>query len=564
MLVAHFVRRLLAGDEESDSDVSLGLGAVLAILASPGAFASIFLLDKYSSLLQWFRHQAFNSYKASVADEYFFVVLSMTITGLAMVLRWNRLFPDRRDFDNLAALPIPIRNVFFANFIALFGLAVLFAVDVNAFSSVFFPLIVTISDGQGGSFSQLVLMLRSHAATVFLSSLFSFFAVFGFVGLLMLTVPKRLFQPVSLCVRILLVVALMTEFFANMFLQLFSGHLSAGANEYARLLPPFWFLGIYESLAHLSTPAMQALSERALSATAGAALISLGCYTLCYRRRFLRLAESVDMVGAPGNRHIFRIPGWCSRVLFRAPFERAGAAFMLRVLLRSERHLLFLGGYLGIGLVLTAQTAMDGVSRWPAHSAVPNSDLLAVPLMVAFVIITGLRFVFDKPAGLNANWVFRTILENPSPNPSRAVRKVLLLSVIPWQLLLLFPASGIQFGWRFAVAHTLTVLILSVTLIEFLVVRFRKIPFTYSSRPDIRMLLLRILGTLFAVMILVPVIATIERGMLLAPVRFVYGAVLLAGIWAWILRSWRDVSQTQNSLAFEDAAAPTFELLKLV
>jgi hypothetical protein len=32
----------------------------------------------------------------------FFVVLSMTITGLAMVMRWNRLFPDRRDFANLS------------------------------------------------------------------------------------------------------------------------------------------------------------------------------------------------------------------------------------------------------------------------------------------------------------------------------------------------------------------------------------------------------------------------------------------------------------------------------
>src|SRR5581483_9875683 len=105
ILVAHFVQRLLAGEEESDNGMSLGLGAVLAILASPGAFASIFLIDKYSSLLQWFRHQTFNSYKASVADEYFFVVLSMTITGLVMVLRWNRLFPDRRDFSNLAVLP---------------------------------------------------------------------------------------------------------------------------------------------------------------------------------------------------------------------------------------------------------------------------------------------------------------------------------------------------------------------------------------------------------------------------------------------------------------------------
>jgi len=139
-LVAHFIKRLLAADEEqSDEGMSLGLGVVLAILALPGAFASIFLLDKYSTLLQWLRGQRhFDFYKASAADEYFFVVLSMTITGLVMVMRWNRLFPDRRDFANLAPLPIPIYQVFLANFTALLGLAVLFAVDVNAVSSFFF------------------------------------------------------------------------------------------------------------------------------------------------------------------------------------------------------------------------------------------------------------------------------------------------------------------------------------------------------------------------------------------------------------------------------------------
>lgn len=43
--------------EESDEGMSLGLGVVLAILCLPGAFASIFLLDKYSTLLQWLRGQ---------------------------------------------------------------------------------------------------------------------------------------------------------------------------------------------------------------------------------------------------------------------------------------------------------------------------------------------------------------------------------------------------------------------------------------------------------------------------------------------------------------------------
>lgn len=560
-LVGHFINRLLAGEEETEGGMSLGLGAVLAILASPGAFASIFLLDKYSTLMQWFRHQHFDSYQASVADEYFFVVLSMTITGLVMVLRWNKLFPDRRDFANLAFLPLPIRDIFLANFVALFSLAVLFAVDVNAVSAFLFPFLVTISDGRGGSFAKLLLMIRSHAITVFLSSLFSFFAVFGIVGLLTLIVPKRLFPSVSLAVRISLVVALLTEFFANMLLQLFSGNL-AGGQSYAHALPSFWFLGIYENLAHLTRADMDVLAQRALFATAAAVAISIGAYALCYRQRFLRLAESLDVIGGSRHTHRIRMPDSLANLIFPGRFERACASFMATVLLRSERHLMFLGAYLGIGSVLTAQTAMDSFNRRTV-SVLPDSDLLSIPLMIAFFIATGLRFAFDMPATLNANWLFRAILENPSPNPRRPVRKIMLLSVLSWQIALLLPLTWLRSGWQIGVMHTLAVGVLSTTLIELLLARFQKIPFTCSTRPDIPRLLMRILGTVFGAMIVVPVLASMEENMLLNPLHFIYGAVLVAGAWFWILRYRSDAAPSQQCITFEDAPPPQFELIKL-
>jgi len=57
-LIFHFLKRMFSGeDEEGVESMSLGLGVVLAFLASPGALASLFLLDKYSTLLQFFRGQ---------------------------------------------------------------------------------------------------------------------------------------------------------------------------------------------------------------------------------------------------------------------------------------------------------------------------------------------------------------------------------------------------------------------------------------------------------------------------------------------------------------------------
>jgi hypothetical protein len=589
-LVGHFVRRLLAGEEETEGGISLGLGAVLAILASPGAFATIFLLDKYSTLMQWFRHQNFNPYKASVADEYFFIVLSMTVTGLVMVLRWNRLFPDRRDFANLAVLPIPIRNVFLANFFALLSLGFLFALDVNAFSAIFFPFIVTISDGQGGSFTMWLVLIRSHAAAVLLSSLFSFFSVFAIVGLLMLLLPKRLFASVSLALRVLVVVALLTEFFGNMLLQLFSGHLSGATTHYASLLPSFWFLGIYESSAGLASATMRALAQRAVVASVAAVCISLAAYALCYRQRFVRLAESLDSIGGPRRRGGVLVANWVADALFPSRFERACANFIWAVLTRSERHLMFLGAYLGVGFVLTAQGAIDSLSRH-SSSAVPASGVLAIPLMIAFFIATGLRLSFDIPAALSANWIFRSILEDLSPvamtpratprrmkfwrlaasvgdrilesGPRRPVRTIMLLSVLSWQAAVLFPVSARLFGWRLALLEVLSTMLFSSTLVELLLLRFSKIPYTCANRADIRILLMRMLGAVLSVLIVLPLLASAERSMLVSPARFATALLLVGILWYWIVRQRRSAASFGERLTFEDGPLPDFNLLKL-
>ena len=73
-LISHFVNRLFASEEEQGgSSLGFGIGAVLAILASPGAFASIFLMAKYSTLLQWMRGEHIDAIRRSPSDEYFFV-----------------------------------------------------------------------------------------------------------------------------------------------------------------------------------------------------------------------------------------------------------------------------------------------------------------------------------------------------------------------------------------------------------------------------------------------------------------------------------------------------------
>ena len=83
------------------------MGLILTLLAIPGGFVSLFLLDKYATLLQWLRGANFpDPLLVSLPDEYFFIVLSMTVSGAVAVWRWDAIFPDRRDYMNLVHLPI--------------------------------------------------------------------------------------------------------------------------------------------------------------------------------------------------------------------------------------------------------------------------------------------------------------------------------------------------------------------------------------------------------------------------------------------------------------------------
>lgn len=536
-LIAYFIKRIFASeDEQNDQEMSLGVGVVLALLASPGAFASLLLLDKYSTLLQWIRGQRhFDFYRASVADEYFFIVLSMTITGLVMLMRWNRLFPDRRDFANLASLPIPIHNIFLANFAALGGLAFVFAVDVNLVSSFFFPAFVTASDGRLAIFLRVAI---AHIAAVFSATLFSFFGLFALVGLLTLLLPARWLRPVSVAVRILLAVSLMVEFFSNFFLQLFSGRLPAYAGAYLKLLPSFWFLGIYETAVGIAKPAMAEVGHWALIALGSSMALMIGSYALCYRRQFLRLAESFDNL--TGNRHgaWFKMPEGLARILFRSPFEEACILFALRVLTRSERHVMFLGGFLGVGLVVVAQSV--------------ETNSKQVPLLLAFFLISGLRLAFDMPANVAANWAFRFSAIDVTPSANSVARRLMMFFVLPWQLLPVgsFYASILNLGF-------------SVLGIDLVLLTFQRIPFTYSVQADSRRMVIRFVLALIGILFLVPSLVWVEQWAIVQWWR--YSIVAAAIGMAWLdLRRRRLINEAEvGGLSFEERAPSEFELLNL-
>ncbi len=208
-----------------------------------------------------------------------------------------------------------------------------------------------------------------------------------------------------------------------------------------------------------------------------------------------------------------------------------------------------------------AQTALD--SNAGAAKGLPGPEYLAIPFLIAFFLISALRFVFDKVAAFPANWVFRITSDSPWPEPRNIARKLMLLATIPWELFVLPPISAARLGWPLALLHVAAVLASTVLFADLMLLRFCKIPFTCSAQFDVKQLLVRMLGLVFSALVFVPALASFERSMLEQPVRFSGLALAFAVAWYWIARYRRQQSVAGEQLRFEDGPAAPFELLKL-
>jgi len=413
-LAAHFGMKLFSGSGEGG--LELGAGTVLALLAAPGAFISIMLLDKYSSLLRFFRGNIpFDPYAASITDQYFFLTFSMAITGIVTVLKWDNIFPDRRDYMNLAPLPIATSQIFLANVTAIVLIAVAFAVDVNAVSSLFFPMVVTMEQPK---FAAYVQFARAHFAGVLLASLFVSFALFALIGTLMVLLPDSVFRRISIYVRVLVVILLLGLLCSTFAVAPLLSTLHAGTPSPLRWLPPIWFLGLSRTIMGKADAALAQVGTIGLWAVIAVAILAPLVYVLSYYHYFIRIPETLDTTlrsRAPRILFPMRLMDW---FVLRSAYERATYRFAMKTLLRNDRHSLIFGGFAGLGIVIASQTLLSAVNQKP--SAAPSAAMISVPFTLAYFLICGLRFVFDLPAELRANWVHRAILASDQQAPADA------------------------------------------------------------------------------------------------------------------------------------------------
>ncbi len=480
-LLRLFAGRMFHGNGELGADdLELGMGVVLIFLAMPGVLVSLLMFEKFGSLIRFLRGDGvFDPYVATIPDEYFFIVLSMAVSCAAALWRWNSIFLDRRDYANLVPLPISLTRIFLANLFAIFALTALLTIVVNAASFVLFPIAVV---GSQGSFSKLLRFAFGHAASVTLSSAFSFLAIFALSGTLMACLPYRIFRRVSVYVRFAVALCLLAILATSFTI---SSVLSGGSQLiYQRLggLPPAWFLGLTETLwGNGNDIFFASLTRRAMLSLGLALLISVIAYSFSFRRSFVRIPEFADVGPLPRGRR-FRLPAkLLDATILRTPVQRAGYHFVSRTLLRSDAHLQIVLAFAALGLVVAAQNVNAAFHRGISFAAQPPTvELLSIPFILSYCLLVGIRLAFEVPSDLSANWIFKLWIEPGGEQLRPVARKVLLTFSLGWIAPLCLLYSTLLWGWLTALLQTTILIGCSAVFVEVLLVRFRKIPFTCS------------------------------------------------------------------------------------
>lgn len=541
-LTAHFFHGFFSSDMTADSDNSLSVGAIFALLAVPGLLMPLFLFDKYSTLMLYLRHQPrFDVFLAAIPDRFVFVNFSMVVTGIATVLKWDSLFPDRRDFANLAVLPIPLRRLLYAKVLALGFLIAVFAADINIASTFVFPFIVVV--GLPDASTPLYLrMVMSHGVSVVLASLFTFLFFLSVAGMLMSVLPWRWFQRVSRYVRVVAIAALLSGFLSSFAVS--SELNSFGPASFLPWLPPVWFTGLGQVLMdHGGNPSLLAQGRVAWEGTALVFAVAAICYVASYRRYFLRIPETLDVPARLKRRSGARIASLAARVLARHPFDRACVQFTLWTLVRSEKHSLFLGAYLGLGITLAVET--------------PPS----APLFLAFFLLTGLRVVFDLPAELRANWVFQSA--GGEGGARGTARRVMLFLTLGPLTLLVLPHSLWHLGWARGVAHTTFLALLYIFFTDVLLVSFHKIPFTCAHLPGRRNPAIGFASFLAAFFVFISLASELDRWIQAQPWRLVAVAFFGIVVWRTVKPHLEGIGGNRDAVIFEEEREPAVRTLRI-
>ena len=403
-----------------------------------------------------------------------------------------------------------------------------------------------------------------HAVGVVLASVFAFFAVFSVLGLLLAVLPPRAFRRCSAYARGAVVVYLVALLCTTFAVPDALWRAKGTTPSWTFVMPSCWFLGLCQSLRGRAGPALMELSRLALPGVAAVVGIALCAYAVSYHRHFIRIAETTETSDPRPGPRASRLGVLLDRLALHTPFQRGGFRFVGKTMLRSESHRLVLTAIGGLALVLASQALMDAsVGAKSLRQAALSPDALSIPFILTFLVIVGLRIVFEIPVELRSNWIFQLMVDPDKQECEPLARKVILILVLPWLLLIAFPAYAYVEGWVVACVHTLLVATWAVLLTNIVLIRFYKLPFTCTLPLFKQHSFVTLLSVGFGFLLYAVSTPEFESSALSEPVRLI-GLVPVAAV-SWYIPHHlaKSAIDIEKKVIFEESPTQTIEALRL-
>ena len=482
VLARHFFDRFFDNPMTSaDGGNAIRVIQVLVILAVPSLFVALSLMPSYFIFPP---NTAPRGYWPRVCDHYFYVMYAIIALGTATVFEWDLLFPDLLDVLVLTPLPVPARKFFTAKIAALGFFLALFLLASGLPGAVFLPMIA--------EEPSVIRHFISHIFAVTAGGLFTAGFFVSLQGILINLLGEKIFRWISPILQALSLTLLLIVFFLFPLLSHNLQLLLTSGNQSAFWFPPFWFLGIYQTLLEGSSAphAFLVLAARGALALLIVLALTVLTYPLAYRRK---MRSTIEGTVAKNSRN------WLAdikdKVLHTAfilgPAQRAVYHFISQTLKRAPHHRVYLSMYGGVGLALLIAGTLQ-FRQHNGHVVLIYSDFglrSAIPL-VAFLVVSGLKLAFMSPVELKANWPFLIIGSRPNHDHVTAtlrwtLPRAVFVTLAVFLLGKLLSPSTFP-GWpqmltQLLLAQGLCLLLIDIFFLSFLSVPFT-VPLAYSKR----------------------------------------------------------------------------------
>ena len=450
----------------------------IALLTAPGYLLSFVFVIKYDRLAKLAPARIPD---AILADELLFVTFGMLALGFVALLTWDRVFPDRRDVRILGMLPLPDRAHVIARVAALAVLAALFAVGVNLPAALVYGTFRTAAEGypsplRGGG---------AHLLATGLGGLFTFFLVVAAQGALLTVAGYKAAHRLATILQGACIVAMLQALLWVPAVAAVARHaFEARAHPVVPLLPPVWFLALYEHA--VGSPRLVPAGYVLAAVLAPLVVFGAGALLVAVSyRRLVRAALETAPDSPGGSAVVRRAAALAGRLLTSDPVSRAVGGFTLRTLLRSRTHTMLLASAAGAAaaIALASIVPLLVTQGWSALDT-PGAVLLSAPLVFNAVVLSATRVLFAIPTEMKANWMFRLCAPvGRMPEAVAGARAVLMGAGVGPAIVIAVATTAPLWGPGIAALHAVYVAVLGVLLTDVLLIGFRKVPFTCTYMP---------------------------------------------------------------------------------